>query len=116
MFDLLLNMTEPPATHAEESLIVSQGGSGSQNHGLESNPKRRMVDVGKLPNQLLAQLLARTGPPQSSRVVVGPGVGQDAAVIDMGDRLLVAKSDPITFASALIGWDARPNQRHVRGL
>jgi len=64
------------------------------------------VDVGKLPNQLLAQLLARIGPYRSGRVVVGPGVGLDAAVIEMGDRLLVAKSDPITFASDLIGWYA----------
>lgn len=64
------------------------------------------MDVGKLPNQLLAQLLGRIGPYRSGRVVVGPGVGQDAAVIEMGDRLLVAKSDPITFASDLIGWYA----------
>ena len=64
------------------------------------------MDVGKLPSQLLAHLLARIGPYRSGRVVVGPGVGQDAAVIDMGDRLLVAKSDPITFASDLIGWYA----------
>ena len=64
------------------------------------------MDVGKLPNQLLAQLLARIGPDRSGRVVVGPGVGQDAAVIEMGERLLVAKSDPITFASDLIGWYA----------
>jgi len=64
------------------------------------------VDVGKLPNQLLAQLLACIGPDRSGRVVVGPGVGQDAAVIEMGERLLVAKSDPITFASDLIGWYA----------
>ncbi len=64
------------------------------------------MDAGKLPNQLLAQLLARIGPDRSGRVVVGPGVGQDAAVIQMGERLLVAKSDPITFASDLIGWYA----------
>ena len=64
------------------------------------------MDIGKLPNQLLAQLLAQIGPDRSGRVLVGPGVGEDAAVIDMGDRLLVAKSDPITFASDLIGWYA----------
>jgi hydrogenase expression/formation protein HypE len=63
------------------------------------------VDIGKLPNQLLGQLLARIGC-RDPRVIVGPGVGQDAAVIDMGQRLLVAKSDPITFASDLIGWYA----------
>jgi hydrogenase maturation factor len=63
------------------------------------------VDIGKLPNQLLSELLARIGC-RDPRVVVGPGVGQDAAVIDMGQRLLVAKSDPITFATDLIGWYA----------
>jgi hydrogenase maturation factor len=31
-------------------------------------------------------------------------VGEDAAVIDMGDRYLVAKTDPITFAADRIGW------------
>ena len=38
------------------------------------------------------------------RVVLGPRPGEDAALIDFGDRYLVAKSDPITFATDLIGW------------
>ncbi len=38
------------------------------------------------------------------RVVVGPSIGEDCAVVDMGKRLLVAKSDPITFATDRIGW------------
>jgi thiamin-phosphate kinase len=63
------------------------------------------MDIGKLPNQLLSQLLARVVR-HDPRVVVGPAVGQDAAVIDIGQRLLVAKSDPITFATDLIGWYA----------
>jgi hydrogenase maturation factor len=33
-------------------------------------------------------------------------VGEDAAVIDLGETLLVAKSDPITFATDRIGWYA----------
>jgi hydrogenase maturation factor len=33
-------------------------------------------------------------------------VGEDAAVLDMGERFLVAKSDPITFATDSIGWYA----------
>src|SRR5258706_14627855 len=45
------------------------------------------------------------------RVVVGPRVGEDAAIIDMGDRYLVATTDPITFATAEIGWYAP----HVNG-
>jgi hydrogenase expression/formation protein HypE len=52
------------------------------------------------------------------RVVVGPRVGEDAAVIDMGDRYLVATSDPITFAAAEVGWYAlhvNANDIAVRG-
>jgi hydrogenase maturation factor len=53
----------------------------------------------------LAELLKRHVT-RDPRVVVGPGIGIDAAVIDMGDRLLVAKSDPITFTGDEIGWYA----------
>ncbi len=38
------------------------------------------------------------------RVALGPRPGEDAAMIDFGDRYLVAKTDPITFATDLIGW------------
>jgi hydrogenase expression/formation protein HypE len=61
--------------------------------------------LGKLPADVLTRLLA-TLAPTDPRVIVGPGVGMDAAVIDMGDRLLVAKTDPITFATDSIGWYA----------
>jgi hydrogenase maturation factor len=52
---------------------------------------------------LLQVLLARYRG-QDERLVVGPQVGEDAAVLDMGDRYLVVKSDPITFATDEIGW------------
>ncbi len=61
--------------------------------------------VGKLPPDTLLPLLARYAPPAPG-VVVGPGLGLDAAVLDLGDRWLVAKTDPITFASHEIGWYA----------
>ena len=38
-------------------------------------------------------------PIRDPRVVVGPRVGEDAAVIDVGDRYLVATADPVTFAA-----------------
>ena len=63
------------------------------------------LPIGKLPSDLLETLLSRY-PPEDKRVVLGPGVGEDAAVIDMGDRYLVAKTDPITFATEDIGWYA----------
>ena len=61
------------------------------------------LPVGKLPPELLARLLARA-PVADPRVRLGPGAGLDCAVVDLGDRLLVFKSDPITFATADIGW------------
>lgn len=61
--------------------------------------------TGKLPLETLARLLARHKP-TDPRVVVGPGVGLDFAVIDLDDRYLVAKTDPITFATDRIGWYA----------
>ena len=65
---------------------------------------RTPLPLGKLPSEFLASLLASL--PQDDRVILGPRVGEDAAVIDMGDRYLVAKIDPITFATDAIGWYA----------
>lgn len=63
----------------------------------------KMFDVGKLPVEHLQALLERYGG-HDERLVVGPQVGEDAAVLDMGERYLVATSDPITFATDEIGW------------
>lgn len=60
------------------------------------------MKAGKLPPELLSRLLARL--PSHPRLLVGPGVGLDAAAIDLGEgRVLVAKADPITFATDEIG-------------
>lgn len=62
------------------------------------------MKVGKLPPHLLHRLLEKT-PIKDPRVLLGPAVGEDAAVIDMGnDNVLIAKTDPITFATDDIGW------------
>lgn len=73
--------------------------------------------VGKLPPHLLERLLHKHAP-TDPRVVVGPRVGEDAAVLDMGDRYLVATADPITFATDEAGWYAlhvNANDLAVRG-
>ena len=63
------------------------------------------MKTGKFPPELLRRLLYTIGPADPS-VLVGPGVGEDAAVLAPPGGLLVAKSDPVTFASERIGWYA----------
>ena len=61
------------------------------------------LSVGKLPAELLAAILSRA-PLDDPRVLVGPGIGLDCAVVDTGERLTVYKSDPISFATDQIGF------------
>lgn len=63
------------------------------------------LPVGKLPPQLLSDLLSDL--PTDPSVLIGPRIGCDVAVIDNGGPcLLLAKSDPITFATDEIGFYA----------
>ena len=71
------------------------------------------LPLGKLPVDLLAQLLAGA-PIKDSRVLYGPGIGLDCAVIDLGERVLVFKSDPITLRPTISACSAA-GQRQRRG-
>ena len=55
------------------------------------------IGIGKLPGELLGELLGKH-PITDPSVIVGPGVGMDAAAVDAGGDLVVVKTDPITFA------------------
>lgn len=66
----------------------------------------RRLKAGKLPPDLLASFLTDLGPPNEQRILLGPGVGEDAAFVSFGSSTLIAKSDPITFATDRIGWYA----------
>lgn len=59
--------------------------------------------LGKLPPSLLLELLSNRGE-RRPEVLVGPSVGEDAAVIDLGGRFLVVTSDPIVGASEEVGF------------
>ncbi len=64
------------------------------------------LPLGKLPPERLAQLLTASAQPDPA-VIVGPGLGRDCAVLNLSSaQLLVAKTDPITFATDEIGWYA----------
>ena len=64
-----------------------------------------VLQTGKLPHALLRKMIKYRGT-EDRRVVLGPKIGEDAAVIDMGDEFLILKTDPITYAIDEIGWYA----------
>jgi hydrogenase maturation factor len=75
------------------------------------------LPVGKLNPHLLKKFFQGL-PLKDPRVLVGPKVGEDAAVIDIGDRYLVASTDPVTFATDEIAWYSlvvNANDLAVRG-
>jgi len=63
----------------------------------------RVLETGKIAHVFLEQLLGKIEI-ADRRVAVGPGIGEDAAAIDIGERYLIVKSDPITFVTDRIGW------------
>jgi hydrogenase expression/formation protein HypE len=64
------------------------------------------LSVGKLDPATLKQLIFSHLGTRGSRVLLGPSIGEDATVIDFGDKALVIHSDPITGAVENIGWHA----------
>jgi hydrogenase expression/formation protein HypE len=63
------------------------------------------LPLGKLSPQFLGELINKYTISDDS-IVVGPKVGVDAAVINFGDKYLIAKTDPITFVTDNIGYYA----------
>jgi hydrogenase maturation factor len=61
------------------------------------------LKTGKIEYAFLQKLLGSVEI-RDKRVVIGPGIGEDAAAIDMGSHYLIVKSDPITFVQDRIGW------------
>ncbi len=63
------------------------------------------LSTGKLPPDMLKKLLKMKGA-DDPRVLVGPSIGEDAAIVRVGKARLVLKTDPVTYASDMIGWYA----------
>ncbi|MFX1497813.1 MAG: AIR synthase related protein [Promethearchaeota archaeon] len=67
----------------------------------------RFFGIGKLRHELLRKILRNFVSDleiKDKRIIQGSKIGEDAAVIDMGDHLLVAKTDPVTFVTNEIGY------------
>lgn len=60
------------------------------------------LPVGKLPHDLLHAMLQDL--PHDPDVLVGPGIGRDAAAVRVGEQVLIFKTDPITFPTDDAGW------------
>lgn len=78
------------------------------------------LSIGKLPPSILESLVFSRIGVINDKVLVGPSIGEDAAIIDLGnDRVLVVHVDPITEAIERIGWlsvHIASNDIAVRGV
>jgi len=59
---------------------------------------------GKVPTEVLEEIVFRNLGAERDDVVLSPSVGEDAAIIKAGNELLAVSSDPITGAEEWLGW------------
>lgn len=59
---------------------------------------------GKLPPNLLKGEILEKLPTQGKGVILGPALGEDAAIIDVGNGTIAIHSDPVTGGGELAGW------------
>jgi len=59
------------------------------------------LKTGKVDPEILHRFFLSL--PLDDSVIVGPGIGEDAAVINVDKRYLVVKTDPVTFTSRNLG-------------
>jgi len=71
---------------------------------MEKGMKSRLP-LGKIDPKILGKLVSLYTSARN-RVLIGAGIGEDAAIIDMGHGYLVAKTDPITHVTGEIGYYA----------
>ena len=64
---------------------------------------RNILHTGKLPPRILGDMLQRYSS-LDERILLGPRVGEDVAVIDMGEKTLISTTDPITFTTDEAGY------------
>ena len=58
-----------------------------------------IMEIGKIPNQLLEEKILSKIQPTRSEILVGAAVGEDCGVIDFGEEICVVSTDPITGAT-----------------
>jgi hydrogenase maturation factor len=61
---------------------------------------------GKIPIDILKEVVFKNLGAERSEVVLGPTAGVDGAVLDVGSKNAIVSMDPITGAVERIGWEA----------
>ncbi len=61
---------------------------------------------GKIPVDILKEVVFKNLGAERSEVVLGPAAGVDGAVLDVGSKNAIVSMDPITGAVERIGWEA----------
>ena len=61
---------------------------------------------GKIPLDILKEVVFKNLGAERSEVVLGPATGIDGAVLDVGNKNVIVSMDPITGAVERIGWEA----------
>ena len=62
------------------------------------------LPYGKIPIEILKNVIFQNLGAKRDEVVLGPLAGFDGAVVDIGDKSLIVSMDPITGALERIGW------------
>jgi hydrogenase expression/formation protein HypE len=64
------------------------------------------LPAGKIPINILKDVVFKNLGAQRSEVLLGPSAGIDGAVLDFGNKNAIVSMDPITGAVERIGWEA----------
>ena len=95
-----------PKEHAANATLSTALMELALSHALLHDARQAVAlrEVGKLSPELLERYIFQRVGVRDPSVLVGPAYGEDSAIIDMGDFVLVAHSNPITEAVERIGW------------
>jgi hydrogenase maturation factor len=62
------------------------------------------LPMGKIPPETLVKTVFKWLGTKNQDVILGPSLGEDGAVIKVGNKVLISAMDPITGAAQRIGW------------
>src|SRR5690349_5208636 len=63
----------------------------------------RSFRIGKIPPDSMVRAVYSHGGKRNSRLVLGPGIGRDTAVVKLAKKLVVLTADPVTGTTKHIG-------------